>query len=186
MVCLDIGGGSLELVSTTGAAIQQLLSLPLGAVRLKERFVHSDPINKADWKALRDHIRGELERAMEGEGFEGAALIGSGGTFSSLARVIAHQRGDKITRVHGYVANRSAVRRAIDLFRSVDLAGRKQIEGLSPEQQQVLTLKFVFNFTNGEVAGILGKTEGAIKSLQHRALVSLQKQLESGSAPNGS
>jgi RNA polymerase sigma-70 factor (ECF subfamily) len=52
------------------------------------------------------------------------------------------------------------------------------IEDLSPEQQQVLTLKFVFNFPNGDVATILGKTEGAIKSLQHRALVSLQKQLE--------
>jgi RNA polymerase sigma-70 factor (ECF subfamily) len=52
------------------------------------------------------------------------------------------------------------------------------IEDLSPEQQQVLTLKFVFNFSNGEVATILGKTEGAIKSLQHRALASLQKQLE--------
>jgi RNA polymerase sigma-70 factor (ECF subfamily) len=51
------------------------------------------------------------------------------------------------------------------------------IEGLSPEQQQVLTLKFVFNFPNAEVATILGKTEGAIKSLQHRALVSLQKQM---------
>ena len=51
------------------------------------------------------------------------------------------------------------------------------IEKLSPEQQQVLTLKFVFNFPNAEVATILGKTEGAIKSLQHRALVSLQKQL---------
>jgi RNA polymerase sigma-70 factor (ECF subfamily) len=50
------------------------------------------------------------------------------------------------------------------------------IENLSPEQQQVLTLKFVFNFPNAEVATILGKTEGAIKSLQHRALVSLQKQ----------
>jgi RNA polymerase sigma-70 factor, ECF subfamily len=51
------------------------------------------------------------------------------------------------------------------------------IENLSHEQQQVLTLKFVFNFPNGEVATILGKTEGAIKSLQHRALVSLQKQV---------
>jgi RNA polymerase sigma-70 factor (ECF subfamily) len=56
------------------------------------------------------------------------------------------------------------------------------IEDLSPEQQQVLTLKFVFNFSNGEVATILEKTEGAIKSLQHRALVSLQKQLETGSS----
>jgi RNA polymerase sigma-70 factor (ECF subfamily) len=51
------------------------------------------------------------------------------------------------------------------------------IEGLSQEQKQVLTLKFVFNLPNGEVATILGKTEGAIKSLQHRALVSLQKQI---------
>src|SRR5437870_2441301 len=51
------------------------------------------------------------------------------------------------------------------------------IETLSPEQQQVLTLKFVFNFANADVAKVLDKTEGAIKSLQHRALVSLQKQI---------
>ena len=51
------------------------------------------------------------------------------------------------------------------------------IDRLSPEQQQVLTLKFVFNFPNADVAKILDKTEGAIKSLQHRALASLQKQI---------
>jgi len=55
----------------------------------------------------------------------------------------------------------------------------EMIEGLSQDQQQVLALKFVFNFSNGDVAGILGKTEGAIKSLQHRALASLQRQLTS-------
>jgi RNA polymerase sigma-70 factor, ECF subfamily len=53
----------------------------------------------------------------------------------------------------------------------------EMIEGLSEDQQQVLTLKFVFNFPNGEVATILGKTEGAVKSLQHRALASLQREL---------
>jgi RNA polymerase sigma-70 factor, ECF subfamily len=53
----------------------------------------------------------------------------------------------------------------------------EMIDGLSQDQQQVLTLKFVFNFSNAEVATILGKTEGAIKSLQHRALGSLQRQL---------
>jgi RNA polymerase sigma-70 factor (ECF subfamily) len=51
------------------------------------------------------------------------------------------------------------------------------IENLSHEQQQVLTLKFVFNFSNGEAATILDKSEGAVKSLQHRALASLQKQV---------
>jgi RNA polymerase sigma-70 factor (ECF subfamily) len=51
------------------------------------------------------------------------------------------------------------------------------IENLSHDQQQVLTLKFVFNFGNSEVATILGKSEGAIKSLQHRALATLHRQL---------
>jgi RNA polymerase sigma-70 factor (ECF subfamily) len=51
------------------------------------------------------------------------------------------------------------------------------IARLSTEQRQVLTLKFLFGFANAEVAGILGKTEGAVKSLQHRALGSLQKSV---------
>jgi RNA polymerase sigma-70 factor (ECF subfamily) len=53
------------------------------------------------------------------------------------------------------------------------------IENLSDEQREVLTLKFVFNFANADVATILGKSEGAVKSLQHRALASLQKQVGS-------
>ncbi len=59
--------------------------------------------------------------------------------------------------------------------------GRKSmlelIEALSHEQQQVLTLKFVFGFSNAEAATILAKSEGAVKSLQHRALASLQKHV---------
>jgi RNA polymerase sigma-70 factor (ECF subfamily) len=52
----------------------------------------------------------------------------------------------------------------------------EMIAALSHEQQQVLTLKLLFNFSNGEAATILGKTEGAVKSLQHRALASLQSR----------
>src|SRR5215831_18878647 len=61
--------------------------------------------------------------------------------------------------------------------------GRKSmlelIDDLSIEQQQVLMLKFLFSFSNGEAGTILDKSEGAVKSLQHRALVSLQKQISS-------
>src|SRR3989440_5834263 len=59
----------------------------------------------------------------------------------------------------------------------------KLIQDLSPEQQQVLTLKFVFNLKNEEDAAILDKSQGAVKSLQHRALASLQKQIEDPGAP---
>ena len=66
----------------------------------------------------------------------------------------------------------------VEAFKSIGRASMLDlIEELSPEQKQVLTLKFVFDFSNVDVATILGKTEGAVKSLQHRALVALQKRL---------
>ena len=54
------------------------------------------------------------------------------------------------------------------------------IDQLSDEQRHVLILKFVFDFSNAEAATVLDKTEGAIKSLQHRALASLQKHIVTG------
>ncbi|MBC7252226.1 MAG: sigma-70 family RNA polymerase sigma factor [Anaerolineae bacterium] len=52
------------------------------------------------------------------------------------------------------------------------------LQQLTPEQQQVIALKFLAGLTNAEVAYVLGKTEGAVKALQHRALASLQRILE--------
>jgi RNA polymerase sigma-70 factor (ECF subfamily) len=54
----------------------------------------------------------------------------------------------------------------------------KLIGGLSTDQQQVLTLKFGFDFANAEIAAILGKSEGAVKALQHRAICTLEQRVE--------
>jgi RNA polymerase sigma-70 factor (ECF subfamily) len=47
------------------------------------------------------------------------------------------------------------------------------ITRLTPEQQQVVILRFVQGLSHGEVAAIMGKNEGAIRGLQHRALEAL-------------
>ncbi|MCB0216190.1 MAG: sigma-70 family RNA polymerase sigma factor [Chloroflexi bacterium] len=61
---------------------------------------------------------------------------------------------------------------------------RAALSELTDDQQQVIILKFVDGLSNLEVAQILGKTEGAVKSLQHRALASLGRVLgESGEVP---
>jgi RNA polymerase sigma-70 factor (ECF subfamily) len=49
------------------------------------------------------------------------------------------------------------------------------IRQLTPDQQHVIILKFVEGLSNAEVAQILGKTEGAVKALQHRALRALHR-----------
>ena len=48
---------------------------------------------------------------------------------------------------------------------------------LTPDQRQVIVLKFLEGWSNAEIAKSLNKPVGAIKSLQHRALRSLRKQL---------
>ncbi len=61
---------------------------------------------------------------------------------------------------------------------------RRALSELTDDQQQVVILKFVDGLSNLEVAQILGKTEGAVKSLQHRALASLGRVLgERGEVP---
>ncbi len=49
---------------------------------------------------------------------------------------------------------------------------------LTEEQRHVVLLKFMENLSNAEVASVLGKTEGAIKSLQHRALAALRRAID--------
>lgn len=54
---------------------------------------------------------------------------------------------------------------------------RRAIARLTPEQQQVIVLKFVQEMTNAQVAQIMNKPEGAVKALQHRALTNLREWL---------
>lgn len=55
---------------------------------------------------------------------------------------------------------------------------RKAIRHLTPDQQKVISLKYLESWSNEEVARVLKKPIGAVKSLQHRALKSLHKLLE--------
>jgi len=51
------------------------------------------------------------------------------------------------------------------------------IQELPPERQQLLTLKFIERMSNAEIGRVMGRSEGAIKSLYHRTLISLKKLL---------
>ncbi len=55
---------------------------------------------------------------------------------------------------------------------------RQAIGQLSDEQRQVILLKLMMNFSNRQIGEVLGKSEGAIKALTHRALLALRKQME--------
>jgi RNA polymerase sigma-70 factor (ECF subfamily) len=54
----------------------------------------------------------------------------------------------------------------------------KAVQVLTEEQRRVILLKFIEDKDNATIAAILGKTEGAVKSLQHRALDTLRHHMQ--------
>ena len=65
-----------------------------------------------------------------------------------------------------------------DTFLHLDV--RSVFEQLTPEQQKVLYLRFVEGFEPSEIGALLGKSAGAVKQLQYRALASLRRSLGRG------
>jgi RNA polymerase sigma-70 factor (ECF subfamily) len=52
------------------------------------------------------------------------------------------------------------------------------IRGLPAERQELIILKFVEDLSNSEIALIMNRSEGAIKSLYHRTLESLRQRID--------
>lgn len=99
-VVVDIGGGSVEFIVCTGNTVHLATSLKLGAARMTERFVSSDPISEADQKALRAHFQAELAPVLAAmQKHDVRTLIGSSGTVKSLARVCLDRNGRSDTSV---------------------------------------------------------------------------------------
>ncbi|MCL0039172.1 sigma-70 family RNA polymerase sigma factor, partial [Dehalococcoidia bacterium] len=57
---------------------------------------------------------------------------------------------------------------------------RAAIRQLTEAQQEVISLRFSAELSIAEVASIMGKSEGAVKSLQHGAIVALRRILSKG------
>lgn len=60
------------------------------------------------------------------------------------------------------------------------------LDGLTAEQREVIALRFLEGFDTPYVAALLGKTEGSVKALQHRALAALRRALEGREGGRGS
>jgi len=82
-VLLDVGGGSMECLHAQGERIKQVVTLPLGALRLAQEFDLFDTTDPGRWKSLEAHINSELASGLFVP--EGSVYAwGVGGTLESL------------------------------------------------------------------------------------------------------
>lgn len=60
---------------------------------------------------------------------------------------------------------------------------RHALDSLSPDQRQVITLRFLAELSAPEVAAVLGKSEGSVRALQHRGVAALGRLIRDGAVP---
>jgi exopolyphosphatase/guanosine-5'-triphosphate,3'-diphosphate pyrophosphatase len=127
MLVADIGGSSLELIGAAAGTVSLTLSLPLGAVRLTELHLSQEE--------LRRYIQEALAAAISGDQWRDVRVIGSGGTFATLASMALAQRGQKANGIHGTAIERDEL---LETLAGMSLEGLRQMPGLRPERADII------------------------------------------------
>lgn len=135
---LDIGGGSVELTVADPSNTFCLFSLPLGAVRLTENFIATDPPRDKEIKNLRQHARDRIAtvvRRIQKEKFTMA--FGSGGTITALAETDtrAAREGKDSSLI---VLRRQRLKTLLDLLNGLSSRERGQMISGDPKRADII------------------------------------------------
>jgi exopolyphosphatase/guanosine-5'-triphosphate,3'-diphosphate pyrophosphatase len=146
---IDLGGGSCEVTLSDGGRIKTMVTMPLGAVRLQEEFLRSDPPAKEDVARLKQFIDRELRRAERKLGIPRVGLvIATSGTAAALAEASGHVRRGRsgrkslakkrVERVGEMTADTPDVRKLADRLAKLNNAQREAVPGIGPRRSEII------------------------------------------------
>jgi exopolyphosphatase/guanosine-5'-triphosphate,3'-diphosphate pyrophosphatase len=136
LAVFDTGGGSSQFTFGDGDAVDEQFSVPVGAVRLTERFELDRALSDEQLATALDAIAGELscldDRATPD------ALAGMGGAVTNLAAVKHGLPTYDPDVVQGTTLHLAEIDRQIELYRTRSAAQRRSIVGLQPNRAEVI------------------------------------------------
>jgi len=153
---IDLGGGSCEITLSDGGRIKQMVSLPLGAVRLQQEFLRVDPPAKEDVARLRKFIDRELKGVERKMGQPKVGLvIATSGTAAALAEAsnslalgleskkaakgLRSKKPVAVKRVKLIDAETGDVRVLADRLLKMNDAQRAAVAGVGPRRSEIIS-----------------------------------------------
>ena len=137
MVVLDIGGGSTEFIFGDAAgAVTFRHSFDLGAVRLTERHVRTDPPSQAELDTIAMALADNFARLPAAP--EGFRMVGVAGTVTTLAAVARRVDPYDPALIHGSTLRLDEVEATLNRLASLPVHLRKTIPGLQPKRADVI------------------------------------------------
>jgi exopolyphosphatase/guanosine-5'-triphosphate,3'-diphosphate pyrophosphatase len=131
---LDVGGGSAEWVQGHHAKLEKRISLPLGAVRLRERFLHEYPVAHDTAALLTETVRGQISHPLAHYSLGARRLVGTGGTVTCLAAIEKELPDFDPHKVDHTSLTLEQVRKLMHRFCGLTLDQLKKIPGLPPKR----------------------------------------------------
>jgi exopolyphosphatase/guanosine-5'-triphosphate,3'-diphosphate pyrophosphatase len=145
---IDLGGGSCEVTVSDGGRIKAMVSMSLGAVRLQQEFLQTDPPQKEDVARLKQFIDRELRKAERKLGTPRVGLvIATSGTAAALAEASGHVRKSagkkslakkRLDRVGALTADAPDVRHLADLLVKMTNEQRAAVPGIGPRRSEII------------------------------------------------
>src|SRR5436309_2106474 len=139
-VVIDIGGGSVEVTRGAGPTVELARSFKLGVIRLTERFVKSDPLERRDERKLVRHVEAESGKYLNQiarAGFD--RVIGTSGTILSLGAVATAAEGLPIgTPLRNRRVSAKQIRRIRKNLVALELDERIRVPGLEPRRADLV------------------------------------------------
>ena len=153
-VVVDLGGGSTELVTARDGAVE-LVSLALGCVRVRERFLRSDPVEAEEETAARAYARELVVAARDAHPHlaDAARMVGVAGTVSTLACIAAGVVEYHFGAAHLLPLRREEVQRLAAELGKLTTAQRAEVPGIEPGRADVIVAGAL---VLDEVMGVLG------------------------------
>lgn len=137
---VDVGGGSVELISGTRDRLLHSASLKLGAIRLKDRFLTKAPPTKALFRDMQNVIDEEINAALRGFGetkFD--RIVASSGMAANLAEIIYLERtGRPIPQLNLATITLKEIGTVEQALVSRPMETRLTIPGLDPRRVDTL------------------------------------------------
>lgn len=142
LVNVDIGGGSTEISLVRAGVPVAFHSVRLGAVGLTERFITSDPPKSRELRALREEVRGALERpARELRDAGWQRVTGTSGTIIAIGVALrAHESKQKSQGAQpaGAEIVLSRLERFNERMAGMTQAERRDVPGVSAQRAEII------------------------------------------------
>ncbi|MCS7076899.1 MAG: Ppx/GppA family phosphatase [Bacteroidia bacterium] len=139
VLMIDIGGGSVEFIVGNANTAKLIRSVNVGAQRLLDGFVKSDPITENDLKNLKNHLKTELEDLLqEIQEFDIKMIVGSSGSFEALGQIIAHKQKKDITTINEFCFTPQDFKPVFQQIIKSDLHQRLHIPGMDKQRADMI------------------------------------------------